>query len=153
MFRTAGTVFALPVEDVREVVPIARLSRPVQMPSAVEGILNLGGAAVPVLRLERLLGLADARHGLDASIMIMRGSPQLGLLVEHVEGVRDAAALTVMPVADRGSFNGCLVAELDHEGRGAHLLSWQRLLLQEERMRLAEFQAVAQARLAEAEVP
>ncbi|MGE5504271.1 MAG: chemotaxis protein CheW [Actinomycetota bacterium] len=150
MFRTAAAAFALPVEDVREVVPVARLSAPPQMSSVVEGILNLAGVAVPVLRLDRLLGLSDARFGLDASILIMRGEPTFGLLVEHVDGVRDASTFAIMAVAEGASFNGCLVAELEHGGLRAHLLSWARLLLAEERVRMAEFQAQAQARLAEA---
>ncbi|HSV30141.1 MAG TPA: chemotaxis protein CheW, partial [Candidatus Omnitrophota bacterium] len=88
IFRLGGEAFGMPVEAVREVVPIAWLAKPPQLPSLVEGILNLGGIAVPVLKLDQVLGLAGARYGLDASILIMKGDAPLGLLVEHVDGVR-----------------------------------------------------------------
>ena len=48
VFRLVGQGFGLPVEDVREVVPVAWLDRPPHLSSMVEGILNLGGQAVPV---------------------------------------------------------------------------------------------------------
>jgi purine-binding chemotaxis protein CheW len=149
VFRLDGRLFALLVAEVGEVVPIAWLAKPPGMPPVVEGILNLAGRAVPVLRLDRLLGLAGTTYKIDASILIMRGDEPSGLLVEHVEGVRPASAFTVMPVKDGYSFNGCLAAELDRGGEVIHLLSWPKLLLAEEKSGLAAFQARAQARLAE----
>lgn len=155
VFQVGGDNFAVPVDTVAEVVPIAWLARPPHMPSVVHGILNLGGTAVPVLRSDRLLGMGDARFGLDASILIMKGGPMpLGLLVGHVEGVRPAAAFQVLPMADCQSFQGCLAAELDGPGGSVHLVAWEKVLLEEERRRLADFQRHTQDRLAElAELP
>ncbi|WP_239988699.1 chemotaxis protein CheW [Paramagnetospirillum kuznetsovii] len=151
-FRLCGQVFGLPVEAVREVVPIAWLDRPPQTPSMVQGVLNLGGRAVPVLRLDRLLGLGDGTYGIDASILIMRaveGEQPLGLLVEHVDGVRPMDGFTTMGFFDGVTFNGCLADQLDFGGQVVQLLAWRNLLLAEERHRLADFQAMTQARLAE----
>lgn len=155
-FRLCGQSFGLPVGTVREVVPIAWLDRPPHMPSMVQGVLNLGGQAVPVLRLDKLLGLQDATYGLDASILIMRddqttGRP-LGLLVEHVDGVRSPDDFTTLGFADRQSFNACLADQLERDGKVIQLLSWRNILLVEERRRLADFQAMAQARLADLRV-
>lgn len=147
-FRLGERGFALPVDDVAEVVPIARLGRPPQMPAAVEGILNLAGQAVPVLRLDRLLGLAEGHYGLSASILVMRGRRTLGLLVERVDRVLGAADLQVLPVAAADSFNGCVAAELAQGGDLRHLLSWDRLLLEQERQRLEDFAVREQDRLA-----
>lgn len=155
IFRVGDDTFAVPVETVAEVVPIAWLARPPHMPTIVHGILNLGGTAVPVLRCDRLLGMDDARFGLDASILIMKGGPApLGLLVGHVDGVRPAAAFQVMPLADRQSFQGCLAAELDGPTGTVHQIAWEKVLLEEERRRLADFQRHTQDRLRElAELP
>lgn len=150
VFRVGIESFAVRVETVAEVVPIAWLARPPHMPPVVHGVLNLGGAAVPVLRCDRLLGMADERFGLDSSILIMKGGAALlGLLVGHVEGVRPASAFQVMPLADRQSFQGCLAAELEGPGGTVHLLAWERMLLEEERQRLDHFQRTVQGRLAE----
>lgn len=146
VFRLGGLDLALPVEAVREVVPVARLARPLEMPKAVEGILDLAGSAVLVLRLDRLLGLDDCRYCVDSSILILRGPPPLGLLVEHVEAVRPAADFQILPVAAEASFNGCVTAQLASGRAPLHLLSPARLLLEEERARLADFAARAQAR-------
>ncbi|MEW5728095.1 MAG: chemotaxis protein CheW, partial [Pseudomonadota bacterium] len=125
------------------------LAKPVQMPSVVEGVLNLGGAAVPVLRLDRLLEVAGSRVGLDSSILIMRGERVFGLLVDRVEFVRRLSDFALAPIAGADSFNGCVTACLDRDGETVPLLSWDRLLVAEERARLGEFQARAQARLAD----
>lgn len=151
IFRLSGQLFAIPVPDVREVVPYAWLEQPPRMPAFVQGVLNLGGVAVPVLRLDRLLGTAPAGIGLDASILIMKtADAPLGLLVEHVEGVRATAAFQFTAIDDRHSFQGCLAGELhDSSGAAIHLLSWRKVLLAEEGRRLEHFQQGAQERLAQ----
>jgi purine-binding chemotaxis protein CheW len=150
VFRMGTQYFGLRVEQVREVVPVAWLDRPPNLSSLVEGILNLGGEAVPVLRLDRLLDQAEGRYGLDASILIMRPQPEqasLGLLVEHVEGVRELEDFRAMGLPAGQSFNDCLVEVLERDGKTVNMLSWKRLLLEQEARNLAEFQGRAQARL------
>lgn len=150
MFRLTGQGFGLPVDDVREVVPLAWLDRPPHLPAMIEGILNLGGQAVPVLRLDRLLGVEGGHYGMDASILIMRPRPDsapLGLLVEHVDGVRETADFAAMDLSAGQSFNDCLAEVLERDGRTVNLLAWDRILLQQERAALTEFQARTQVRL------
>lgn len=150
MFRLAGQGFGLRVDDVREVVPLAWLDRPPHLPAMVEGILNLGGQAVPILRLDRLMGMEVGRYGMDASILIMRPrseSGMLGLLVEHVDGVREVGDFTAMDLPAGQSFNDCLAEVLERDGRSVNLLAWDRILLQQERAALDEFQARTQQRL------
>lgn len=153
VFRLCGQCFALAVECVAEVVPLAWLDRPPHLPAVIEGILNLGGRAVPVLRLDRVLGLTAGHFGLDASILILRDGGErgtAGLLVEHVDGVRPGDAARRRGLAPENSFNLCLADELDLGGKTVHLLDCRRILLEEEKARLSEFQAVAQARLSQA---
>lgn len=150
VFRLCGQGFALPVEVVAEVVPLAWLDRPPGLPAVIEGILNLGGRAVAVLRTDRILGLGDGRFGLDASILILRGNEEgapLGLLVEHVDGVPSGEEARAMGLDPQRSFNGCVADQVELGGRTLHLLDAARLLLEEEKARLAEFRATAQARL------
>lgn len=150
VFRLGRDGFALPVETVSEVVPLAWLARPPNMPSFVSGILNLGGIAVPVLRTDILLGVSEAAFGLESSILIMKGGAgPLGLLVSHVEGVRPASAWDRLPVAAEHSFHGCVSARLEGPQEGLHLIAWEQVLLREERLRLDEFQRQTQARLEE----
>lgn len=154
IFRLGGQAFALAVEAVREVVPIAWLATAPRMPSFVQGFLNLGGIAIPVLRLDKLLGLnQEIRFGLEASILIMRGQSPMGLLVERVDDVRHTASFENLAVDGGHSFNGCVTAQLAPIATGGTepipLVSWRNVLLAEEHARTAEFQAHAQARLAD----
>lgn len=150
VFRLCGQGFALPVESVAEVVALAWLDRPPGLPTVMEGILNLGGRAVAVLRTDRILGLGEGRFGLDASILILRGGEEealLGLLVEHVDGVPSGEEARAMGLDPQRSFNGCVADQLELGGRTLHLLNVARLLLEEETARLVEFRATAEARL------
>lgn len=150
VFRLCGSAFAVPVADVREVVPYAWLAQPPRMPSFVHGILNLGGVAVPVLRLDQLLALPPAQIGLGASILIMKTTGQpLGLLVEHVEDVRPGGEFQLLPMEEQHSLQGCVVGQLHGPQGDLHLVSWEKVLLAEERHRLDQFQNSAQQRLAE----
>ncbi|MCR6632293.1 MAG: chemotaxis protein CheW [Magnetospirillum sp.] len=150
VFRLCGQLFAVTVDAVREVVPYAWLATPPRMPAFVQGVLNLGGLAVPVLRLDMLLGMPPAAIGLSASILIMKstGTP-MGLLVEHVEGVRPRAGFQFAAVDEAHSFQGCVAGQLESPQGAMQLVSWERVLLVEEERRLAQFQQDAQDRLAD----
>lgn len=150
IFRLGGQSFALPTGTVDEVVPFAWLAQPPRMPAFVRGVLNLGGTAVPVLRLDRLLGLPDGRYGLDASILIMKAeNGLLGLLVEHVDGVHGAAEFQNLPFDAGHSFQGCVTSQLQGPLQQTALLSWEAILVREERLRLEDFQRQLDSRLAE----
>jgi purine-binding chemotaxis protein CheW len=151
VFRLAGQAFGLPVHLVREVVPMAWLDHPPGLSAMVEGVLNLGGQAVPVLRLDRLLGLEERGCGLESSILIMKAASvetPLGLLVEHLDGVRQISDFSPMGLPAGQSFNDCLAEIMACDGQPVSVLDWGRILLEQEKERLAQFQARAQERLA-----
>jgi purine-binding chemotaxis protein CheW len=79
--------YGLPVEVVREVVPLSALVTLVGAPPTVCGLLNLRGCYLPILDGRRLMQEAP-RYDLSMQIIIA-GSPQpeLGLLVDHVDGI------------------------------------------------------------------
>jgi purine-binding chemotaxis protein CheW len=147
-FRLAGQLCALPLEKVREILPMPRLARPPGLPSLLEGFLNLGGMALPVLRLDQLFALPPLQPGLYTPLLVLRDpDPPLALLVEQVEAVLSVPGEALLPVREGHAFNDCATAEVALGGRTLHLLSPERLLLREERQRLAELQAMAQQRL------
>jgi purine-binding chemotaxis protein CheW len=152
VFRLAGQTCALPLEKVREILPMALLAHPPGLPSLLEGFLNLGGIAIPVLRLDRLFALPPLQPGLYTPLLVLRGpEPPLALLVEKVEAVLSVPGEALLPVRAGHAFNDCAAAEVALGDRTLHLLSPERLLLREERQRLAELQARAQQRLGELE--
>ena len=149
VFHLAGQLAAIPLRDVESVLPMAHLERPPGIPSAVDGILNLGGSAVPVWRLDRLLQLAAKPSGLYSMLIVLKGAAdcRTAMLVDRVREILSVPEAALVPVAAKDSFNGCAEAEVSVREQVVHLLSMPRILLRQEREALSELQAAAQQRL------
>jgi len=85
MFHVGGQFSALPLECVERIEPMAQLAHPPGTPSPVEGILNLGGRAVAVLRLDRLLQLPERLPGLYSMLILLKdvSDARVALLVDR----------------------------------------------------------------------
>lgn len=160
VFDVSGTACALPRSAVRELLPLPRLWRPPGLPRPVAGFFNLGGQAVPVLRLDVLFSLeqADDHAGADLyrHLILIDGLSSSGagaLLVDRVLDVPTIQSLQLSPVPTTDTLNGCVEAEVTLDGRLVHLLSVERILLREEQQSLAELGRHAQNRLGEWVVP
>jgi purine-binding chemotaxis protein CheW len=150
VFRIGNVPCALAREAVRRVLPLPALGRPPSLPSAIEGVLDLAGAAIPVLRLDRLFGLPSAPvHAYQHLILLTANQPPLALLVDQVTDVLGAPADRVAPLPQGETFNGCVVGHIATDDAPIHVLSAERLLDKRERQALAEFQAMQQRRLDE----
>lgn len=160
IFDVCGIACALRRDAVRELLPLPRLWRPPALPRPVAGFFNLGGKAVPVLRLDRLFGLeehpADQEAALYRHLILVQGSVQvqdkaepLALLVDRVLDMAHMDAGRLSPVSENATLNGCVEAEITIDDRLVHLLSLERLLFVEEKQALAELGRRAQSRLGE----
>jgi purine-binding chemotaxis protein CheW len=149
VFHLAGQLAAVPLENVERIAPMTQLARPTGMPSPLEGILNLAGTAVPVVRLDRLLQLPVRRPGLYSMLIVLKGisDRRIALLVDRVSEILSVPASGLLPVRDEDSFNACAEATVSVRGEIVHLLSPTQILLEKERETLSEFQAMAQRRL------
>ena len=159
-FDVGGIACALRRDHIRELLPLPRLWRPPALPRPVAGFFNLAGAAVPVVRLDVLFGLerAPAASGAELyrHLILLDGLSPSGpaaLLVDRVLDVAESHEAQLSPVRPENSLNGCVEAEIDHQGRLVHLLSLERILFAEEQQALAELGRHAQTRLSEWAVP
>jgi purine-binding chemotaxis protein CheW len=166
LFEVSGIECALRSSEVRELLPVPRLWRPPALPKPVAGFFNLGGQAVPVITLGTLFGL-EATKSETTKSEASRSDREAEayrhlMLVDRVTGAGPAAFLVdrvldlvnlpedrISPVPDSETLNGCLEAEIDHDGSLIHLLSLERILFAEERQSLAELGRHAQNRLSE----
>src|SRR5258708_35758362 len=128
---------------------MAQLSRPPGLPAPLEGILNLAGTAIPVLRLDRLLALPEQPPGLYSMLILLKGvsSGRIAILVDRVSEILPLPESAFLPIADDHSFNACAEAAVTVRGEVVHVLSPARILLDQGREALAEYQATAQRRL------
>ncbi|MEP7352583.1 MAG: chemotaxis protein CheW [Acidobacteriota bacterium] len=156
VFDISDQTAALPLVEVERIVPIAQLAHPPGSPSVIEGVLNLGGVAISVLRLDRLLGLPLRNPGLYSMVVLLKGGligegtkGLVALLVDRVKEIRWVPQVALLPVGEDDSFNGCSRAAVLVLGQPVHVLSSQRLLLAHEARTLAEFQQIAQQRLSD----
>jgi purine-binding chemotaxis protein CheW len=153
IFNSNGMDCALPLEAVLEIIPMATLSSPPGMPSAVTGFLDLRGVAVPILRLDSLFDLPEQRAGLYTPLIILgRPAPRFGLLVNSVQQIVPAIPDSFLSLPDNRVFGNCVTATIEVNGRILPLLSADRILLENEGRLLANFQMMAQQRLDRLEV-
>lgn len=149
----AGATLALPIERVAEILPLAELANPPSASAVVAGTVNVAGVAVTILRLASLLGLDEPPMTIHCHLVRLNGvEPPVALLSERSETILDAADVSLSPLADGTTFNGCVRAELiSGDAVVAHLLDVDRLLTEEEQQRVADYADRAQRRLSDLE--
>jgi purine-binding chemotaxis protein CheW len=149
VFHLADRVAAFRVETTHQVMSMAQLARPPGLPSPLEGILNLAGMAVPVLRLDRLLHLPELHLGLYSMLIVLKGASNglTAVLVDRVSEILSVPEGALLPVDEDSSFHGCAEGAVTVRGELIHVLSPRRILLEKEHQILAEFQAMAGQRL------
>jgi purine-binding chemotaxis protein CheW len=148
VFHSSGLVCAFPLEAVREIVPMARLSTPPGLPSGLAGFLNLRGTAIPIVRLDRLFDLPEQQAGLHTPMIVLRGIlAPVGILVNSVRGIARVPANGLVEIPSDGTFQGCARGAMEIDGDLIHVLSPTALLQANEDRLLADYTASAQARL------
>lgn len=153
-FHLADRLYGLPLAAVEQVIPMAALNAPPGMPSVLAGFLCLGGAAVAVVRLDRLFGLPAAEPGLHTPLIVLReGDPRLALRVDRMRGIVAVDESEMLPGCQTLSFNECVAGMFVVDKEPILLLSVERLLLEKEQQCLAEWHALEQVRLDALELP
>jgi len=152
LFVAGDLACALPQGAVRALLPLPRLDAPPGLPPPLAGFLNLGGQAVPVVDLARLLGAAPGESHPYRHLVLLGGAVRgveggLALLVDRVVDVLPGGA-PLRPVEAGRSLNGMIAGAVEVEGVTAYLLDPGRLLLAEEEAVLGSLAGQARARLA-----
>ena len=153
LFRAGDHRLALPVRDVREVLPLLPITRPPTLPRPLAGFVDVRGETLPVLAPALLFDEGGMLGTLDLFSHLIRPHGPAAttpcLLVDRVEDMVVPEADAVRPVEPDASHNGAILAEVSLPDGPAHLLSLARLLSEAERARLATLSAQAQARAAD----
>jgi purine-binding chemotaxis protein CheW len=124
IFQANGLNCAFPVEAVREIVPMARLSVPPGLPSCLAGFLDLRGVAIPIARLDRLFDLPEQRPGLNTPLIILRSAAvPIGILVNYVRSIAQVSFDRLLDIPHDCSFGGFAKASVDLDGAPVYLLS------------------------------
>jgi len=148
LFRVGESRLALMTSEVREVLHLPALTAVPGTPPGVLGYYRAGRDVVPVVRLDRLLGLPEQPIRRNSPLVVLRREPILALLVEEVQDVVEVEPRALGPLAYEESLYGCAAATLNLGEGPASLLSGARLLSLDEERRLDELQVLARERMA-----
>jgi purine-binding chemotaxis protein CheW len=88
-FELRGQELALPIEDVRETLPVPPITRVFLVPACLSGVFSLRGDIVPVLDLGLLLGLPATSVGDDSKIVVVdHAAGVVGIVVDALRDLR-----------------------------------------------------------------
>jgi purine-binding chemotaxis protein CheW len=86
-FRTNRRLYALPAEDVAEVIRVPSVARVPQGPRSLMGVANLRGSVLPIASLSALLGQEVSAVNTASRAIVLRGASPVALAVDGVEAL------------------------------------------------------------------
>jgi len=102
-FQVGTEAFALDILKVHEIIRFRQLTRVPNLPSYVEGVLNLRGKVIPVVGLRQRIGLERKEPNATTKIIVASVKDNvLGFMVDSVSEVLRISADTVEPAPRLG---------------------------------------------------
>ncbi|WP_410499385.1 chemotaxis protein CheW [Chitinibacter sp. S2-10] len=103
-----GETFAIPIENIREIIEFSGLTEIPMMPEFLRGVINLRGAVVPVLDLAARFGRAHTEVSRRTCIVILEVSNDnaalaLGVMVDAVNEVLTIEPNQIEPAPNFGA--------------------------------------------------
>jgi purine-binding chemotaxis protein CheW len=128
LFQACDEWLALPLETVREVQPLDRITRIPTAPAEVRGVLNLRGRVLTLFGLEGCLGIPKGDESDTHVVVLELGDPDLriGIAVQQIGQVRRIPVSAVGPPAREGASGG-LEGVFESEGKVVGLLDLARV--------------------------
>jgi purine-binding chemotaxis protein CheW len=126
--------FAIGINAVREILDYTEITRIPQAPPSMRGVVNVRGAAVPVVDLAQKLGLGEVQRTINTRIVIMEvtrdGVPTvMGALADSVREVLELDSDGIAPPPRMGAKDSadCLRGIGNHDGRFILVLDVDRV--------------------------
>jgi len=107
-FGLGEELFALKVNNVREVLDIGEVTRVPRMPDFMRGVINLRGSVVPVVDMRRKLGMEAVEDTVNTCIIVVEvvldGEPAvIGALADSVKAVFELGEVDIEPPPSIGT--------------------------------------------------
>jgi purine-binding chemotaxis protein CheW len=148
VFRCGEQSYALPIERVEEILPLAEVAHVPNAPSFLNGFLDIGGEPVAVISLSGLLGIERREPELYTPLILLKSaSPRIAMEVDEVLQIVELDEQDLRPIIEDCSFNDCAASSVRVDDKTLLVLSPQKLLLEEEQKRIAELTAMELRRL------
>ena len=107
-FTLGREMFALDISTVREILDMTDITGIPQTPPAVRGVVNVRGAAVPVIDLRLRFGMEEAERTVNTRIIIVEipsseGMAVLGAIADSVKEVLEMEPEAIAPPPSMGA--------------------------------------------------
>ena len=107
-FRSGGTLYAVPADDVSEIIRVPPVARVPQGPRGLLGVANLRGVVLPLASLRGLLGKDEIAVTAASRAIVLQGAAPVALAV-------DAVVALISVAADRVETRQAELAQADGE--------------------------------------
>ena len=106
-FQIADQEYAFPIEQIREIVVLDKVTRTPQVPDYCEGVSNLRGSIIPIINVRKLFGL-DPRpaDGETRVIVVNVGDKTIGCTVDTVSQVMRIPQENIQPAPETVTAGG-----------------------------------------------
>ena len=85
VFQLNNQQYALPINETQEIIRMAEVTRLPNTNYYIEGIINLRGTILPVISLNRRLGLPETEQNEDTRIIVVENKGnKVGMIVDSV---------------------------------------------------------------------
>lgn len=87
-FRLADQIFGVPIDFVREIMPVMQVTRPPQMPPDWYGIATIRAVVTPIIDLRTHMRFERREPDVSTPIIILQHDKrQIGILVDEIEQI------------------------------------------------------------------
>jgi purine-binding chemotaxis protein CheW len=130
-FQLAEQAYAFPIEQIREIVILDKVTRTPQVPDYCEGVSNLRGSIIPIINLRKLFGLEAKPADADSrTIVVTVGERKMGCTVDMVSQVVRIQDEDIQPAPETVTADGAdyISGFARHDGDLVIILDINRLL-------------------------
>ncbi|HLN25108.1 MAG TPA: chemotaxis protein CheW, partial [Patescibacteria group bacterium] len=142
IFHVAEEMFAVPLSEVQEIIRMPDVVHVPMSPGALEGLANLRGTVLPVIRLRRIFGISDVEHDDATRVVVLDQGRPVGLVVDRVANVVTVENDRIEPVDSiQGTIDTDLMTGMIKDRDGKSMV----MILDATKVVAREFQAVGKA--------
>jgi len=123
IFRKKDSYFGIFIENVVEIIPMVAISPLLKPHPLIEGIIDLRGELIPVVRLDSQLYAEEGPHSIDEQIIVLKFNGfRFGLPVDSVLEVVSVAEEEMVPASRLAPGAEGLLGAVRYEGRVISIL-------------------------------
>ncbi|PKU26608.1 chemotaxis protein CheW [Telmatospirillum siberiense] len=142
IFHVADEMFAVRLAEVQEIIRMPEVVRVPLSPGALEGLANLRGTVLPVIRLRQIFGMTAVEHDDATRVVILDQGRPVGLVVDRVANVVTVESDRIEPVDSiQGTVDNDLMTGMIKASDGTSMV----MILDAGKVVAREFKAVSKA--------